>query len=358
MFKKIWLFSFFVLFFLGISTHAQTGIQPNWIMIDTWFKAEEPTIQVKAFNGFWVRHCDQWVESDKLSIQSSFTLNSTETKTLCNVFINESDFPITVKYAYVNAGIGEDGRPSCELVGWKFGSFVTTTDPTTFTIPANSNVVKYDKMFVPPGMSGWLIHWCLGYGLESIPLQAGEEVPMFRIETRKVILYDVFVGWESKIENSVSLEQENSENYITNKKLGVAVDKEWKHKVSVIIKNNGNIDQIISITGKVSNFLWFEKEFSLEKRRVGPHQTAKLEFTIGEIPSYKWFFDVKMDISYTPSLAFADFWLSAEALKWGVFNETWMFFVFSWYVVWILVFILLFFWVIIKNILPRKKQVW
>jgi hypothetical protein len=35
-----------------------------------------------------------------------------------------------------------------------------------------------------------------------------------------------------------------------------------------------------------------------------------------------------------------------------------MFFVFSWYVVWILVFILLFFWVIIKNILPRKKQVW
>jgi len=45
------------------------------------------------------------------------------------------------------------GTSNCDIAGSIFPSLISIPEPTTFTIPANSNIVRYDKMFLPPGMS-------------------------------------------------------------------------------------------------------------------------------------------------------------------------------------------------------------
>jgi len=78
-------------------------------------QTKEPTVQVQAFNGFRVRHCDEGLESNKLSVKRSLTLDGDEQKTLCNIFINDSEYEITVKYSYVEASIGPSGMPNCSI---------------------------------------------------------------------------------------------------------------------------------------------------------------------------------------------------------------------------------------------------
>ena len=344
MFKKLWLFAVFLFFVSGIYVYAETWVLQTW--------SETPSDQIQAFNGLQARHCDQWLES--LSVTSSLTLDATETKTLCNMFMNESDFPITIKYNYVESEIWDVGTPNCELNEWKFANLITIPESSTFTIPAHGNIVRYDKMLLRPGMSGWLIHWCLAYALVSVQ-SSGETIPMFKIQYRKVLLYNVLIGGQSKIENSVSLESQKSDVYITDKKIKVSSNNQWGITISAIIKNNGNVDQIITLTGKISNFLWFQKDISLGEKKIGPYQTLELPITIDTIPSYKWLFNFVISITHTPSLAFADFNLPAETLKWGIFYETWTFFVFSRYIIWVVILALLILWLLIKNILPKKK---
>jgi len=66
----------------------------------------------------------------------------------------------------------------------------------------------------------------LGYGIVSLETKPGDEVSMFKIENRKVILYDVLVGGQTSIENSVSLEPQKSDVFTTNKKIKIALNKE------------------------------------------------------------------------------------------------------------------------------------
>lgn len=330
---------------LWISAYAQT-----------WEKAE-PTIQVQAFSNFRVRHCDDGLEKEKLTTTKSLTLDGNETKTLCNVFINDSDFEINVKYAYVEATIWNSWMPNCSINPGKFGSLISTPEPTKFSIPPKSQVVRNDKMFLPPGMDQGIMRGCLWYGIESIKWQEDTRVQMFKIENRKVILYDVLIGWVSSIKNAVSLKSQKSDIFVTNRKIKASVNKEWGVLMSVTIQNSGNIDQIVNVTGEVSNFLGYKNVFSIKDKKIGPLQTVELPIDIGTVPSYKWIFDFKIAINHTPSLSFDWFNLPEEVKKWGSFYETGKFFIFSRYVVAVLGVVLLILRLIIRSIVPKKKQV-
>ncbi|MFA7298352.1 MAG: hypothetical protein WC010_01780 [Candidatus Absconditabacterales bacterium] len=349
--QKLGLFFTFLLFFSVTSVYAQTGNQQTGSE-----QIIKPSIQVQAFSNLRARHCDQGLESELLTVQSSLVLNISESKTLCNVFINDGDFPIKVKYSYVDSSIGDMGTSNCDIAGSIFPSLISIPEPTTFTIPANSNIVRYDKMFLPPGMSGGIIRGCLGYGIVSLETKPGDEVSMFKIENRKVILYDVLVGGQTSIENSVSLEPQKSDVFTTNKKIKIALNKEGGVVVSATIKNNGNVDQMIVLSGKIYNFLGFEKEFSIKETKIGPYQTIEFPIIIDVIPSYKGIFDFKVSILHTPSLAFENFNLPENSLKGGVFYETGKFFIFSRYAIGVIAFLLLILWLLIKSILPRRRQ--
>lgn len=326
----------------AVSTYAQTG------------EKKEPTIQVDAFNNLRVRHCDEWVESDKLATKRSMTLDWDEQKTLCNVFINDSEYDITVKYSYVEATIGNSWMPNCSINGGKFAALISPSGPLSFVVPAKSHIVREDKMFLPPGMEAGVMRGCLWYGIESIKWVNNTSTSMFKIENRKVILYEVLVGWASSIKNAVSWERAQSDVFITNKKIKVQKTEEWII-VSATIKNDSNVDQIINLTGKIYNFLWFEKEFAIKDKKIWPFQTVELPTTIEVIPTYKWIFDVKISVSYIPSLAFEWFDLPEEITKWGNFYETAKIFIFSRYALGVIVIILLVLRSIIKSILPKKK---
>ncbi|HMS91446.1 MAG TPA: hypothetical protein PKC87_04455 [Candidatus Absconditabacterales bacterium] len=328
---------------VGISVYAQTG-------------EAEPTIQVQAFSNLRVRHCDDGLESEKLTTKSSLTLDGNETKTLCNVFINDSNVDITVKYTYVEASIGNSGLPNCSINGGKFAALISTPEPTSFVIPAKSHIVRKDNMFLPPGMNEGIIRGCLGYGIESIKGIEDKRVEMFKIENRKVILYEVLIGGVANIKNAVSLEAQKSNVFITNKNIKVLSNTGGGLVISATIKNSGNVDQIVNLTGEIRNFLGFEKIFSIKDKKIGPFQTVELPIDINNIPSYKGIFDVKMTISYVPSLSFEGFDLPEEVLKGGSFYETGKFFIFSRYAVAVLAIVLLILRAIIKSIIPRKKQ--
>lgn len=324
------------------------------VYAQTWEKAE-PTIQVDAFSNLRVRHCDEWLESDKLTTKTSLTLDGDEKKTLCNVFINESKYDITVKYAYVESSIGNSWKPNCSINGGKFSSLISPSGPLSFDLPAKSQKVVKDTIFLPPGMEQGLIRGCLGYGIASIKGIENESVAMFKIENRKVILYDVLIGWVTNIKNAVFWERAESDVFVTNKKIKVQKNEEGVI-ISAIIKNDSNVDQIINLTGKIYNFLWFEKEFSIVDKKIWPLQTVELPITIETIPTYKWIFDVKMAISYIPSFAFEWFDLPEELTKWGSFYEVGKLFIFSRYVVVVIFLALLILWRFIKPIFSKKNK--
>jgi len=278
------------------------------------------------------------------------TLNAWEQKDSCIVLFNTSNAPIEVEYWYVKATPSQ-WTFNCESDLWSgiFASMFSVAN-NKIDIPANSNKVIYDKMFLPPWLSGWLINGCISYWVNE---KTTRNTDMFAIAIRRAARLDVLVNGKSDIKSLVYLDNQKNDFYVSNKKIKVIINENNEIILSLLVVNSGNVNQIFNVSGSIDNFLGFQKKFSLENQIVWAYETKELSFNIGIIPSYKWLFNINISANNTPSLMYKIPWLENE-LKPGSFYEKGKLFIFSWIVVGALLVVIL---LIYKLFWPRRTKV-
>lgn len=325
---------------IGISS-VPIDAQNNWDYYD-------------YINDIEVRFCNKWLDSNLLTTKDLVTIDAWENKKLCIVFFNKWNKPQSIYYWYSSAEIApNNGLPMCggDLGTWNFASMIAISEGETMTIPAGSQIIKYDKLFLPPGIASWIVHWCINFGLQEDTTLG--TTTMFSVKTRKAAWLDILVNWIASLKNSVRLDDQSGSIFTTNKKIKAFINADGNFVLSTLVRNEGNIDQIISMSGEISNFLGFQNKIVTTPQSLGAYQTLELTHVIEGLPSYKGIFDVNLSINHTPSFVVDVSSLSQDLVKGGDLYENWKLFIFSWWFLGIIVFVLLFLIKVIKSFIKK-----
>lgn len=230
----------------------------------------------------------------------------------------------------------------------QFAILIPETHERVMIISGHTDTIIEEKIIIPPGMSGLQI-WCLLYKLAAPALlNLGS---LFNIEERKYGYIDIVIWGESLVKNKIEILNVSWGLLSTNKKIKASIDKENNMNLSFFLENQGNISQNISLTWKIYNMLWFQKDFSMTPTTVAPGTTKELKLSVWMMPIYKWLFSVSMNIKSEPLFLFP---ISDEKLKqpW-YYLETGNIFIFSR----ILVVVIIVFLLIIYSFFRRRKTI-
>ncbi len=360
MLKKIWLLSFLLLSVFSF-VFAQSGeISDQKDIIN---ENAKPSV-VKESQNRWanydyindieVRFCNKWLKNELLTKTDLIMINADEKKDICVVFFNRWDKTLEVYYGYGSANISpNNGLPMCNDDLWtgKFGSMIAISEKNFFTITPGSNIIKNDMLFLPPWVSSWLIHWCINFGIKKDVV--ADPNAMFVVQTRKSAGLDILIDGVASLKNGLTLEYQKIDKFITNKKIKASMNDNDELILSLLVKNQWNVDQIVSMSGEINNFLWYQKKFVIDSQIVGAYQTLELTQVIDTLPAYKGIFTVEMKVDHKPSFIVDVSSLSEDKKMWGSFYETWKLFIFSWQFLWAILLLLLVFVRLIKSFIRK-----
>lgn len=341
-------------------TLAQSGNQEtssgDIVQADIPPQIQENSASYDYINDIEFRFCNKWVESSLLTERDLVAVDAWETKQLCLVFFNRWDKPQKIYYGYWSAEISpNNGLPMCDgnLGKWDFASMIAISGDSILTIPAGKNLIKYDKLFLPVGIGSWIHHGCINFGLQKET--ARDSNYMFAVQSRKAAWLDFLVNGVASLKNSISLDIQKWGIFITNKKIKAITNADGTVSLSMTVINEGNIDQTIAMTGKISNFLGYQEEFVIGTQTLGAYGKLELTHTLKNMPAYKGPFTVKMNVQNTPSFNVDVSALPQEVLKGSNVVETWILFIFSWVFLGIVLVIL---FILVRTIKPlfTKKQ--
>lgn len=93
------------------------------------------------------------------------------------------------------------------------------------------------------------------------------------------------------------------------------MDQNNNLKIDFLVKNQGNISQNVTITGRIYNILGFEKTFSVTINNLSPTAQQGGSADIGIIPFYKGPFTVNYTVQFTPKFEFDATTLSDDVKK-------------------------------------------
>lgn len=328
----------------------------TWTSLTTWVTAPK-NIEKKDAIGDYInninfRFCNKWLENELLTTRDMLFINPGEKKELCAAIANNWSKDIKLEYGYSQASSRSDWSVACMgmLAADDFSKMIMISWNNILTIPAHSYVIQRDTLFPPLWYSG-IQHGCFVFGIHQENKTSGKS--MFSMVSRKAASLDVMVWSDFKVDKAFSLVDQQGGFFTTNKKIKTHFDDNGDLILSLSAQNKGNINQHAIITGRITNALWFQKDFVLEQKKLIAWQTAELTYNVWVIPFYKGLFAVKLNVSYTPTFDFDVSNLPKDILQWGNFDVQGQFFIFSWFRVVLLALIL---WVITKIFFFRKSS--
>lgn len=275
---------------------------------------------------------------------------------ICYLITNKSAKDTSFKISFVDGTFTNDQ--------WQNKACLSDTDTKYFwqyvtwyedilTVSWMQNVQKYAKFNYPIWSDG-IYHGCLVYSVLDTSAQITWEQTNFAILMRRAKFIDVLV-WDHRSagKNAITLLDFNplsGENLSSNPKIRIYIDPaDGKYVVQFQLKNVSSLDQNVSVTWVISNFIAYNKIFS-EPRRLLRWETLLVTKKFDEVPSYN--LKTKLDISYVPYYTF-----DGEESEVSSFSESvnmWIFdtiFIVS--IVWLLLFIVLF---VLLVVLIRKQS--
>jgi len=273
-------------------------------------------------------------------------------KEICIQFTTISEEPVNVAYGFVNKDLGGDGNPVCAVElnpNDVFNKIFINEGNMKITVTKDAPGIIKKNIRVPIWANG-TVAGCITYTTEK--LYATWIGWMLNLVVRKVLPINLFVGSGGSIKNSIEIVNNPWGAYSTNAKVQATVDASNNLNLGFLIKNNGNIGQDIAITGKISNFFGFEKEFSIEKT-INPWDTVNVWANAWLLPGYKWFFTIIYNINNTPKFDFDASSIDGKYKQWGYVSGKAQIYIFSWITLIIIIAVLL---IIIKFFWPKKKQ--
>ena len=305
------------------------------------------------------RFCDDTEGKDFMNGKKNFMLTPGEPMDLCIIFWSNFDKPIQIVYGFTEGLIDKiSGLQVCrsdKSDSNGFSKYMISKEPRTFILQKGENKTVHETVTLPLGMSG-IQYGCLAYSLATAEgnTQATDMWGIFQLIVNKVFPISLFAGKSADIKNAVTLLETAGGAYTTNRSVKVTMDQNSNLILGFKVKNEGNVSQDITLSGRIYNMFGFEKSFSTATSKVAPWGEKDLEANIGIIPAYKGFFSVEYMMQNTPKFEFDTSNITEEAKKWGIVTGSAKVYLFSWISIGILVVLLA---IILKLVRPRRKKV-
>jgi len=248
----------------------------------------------------WVSfsYCD---DSNTSSRTVVVNIQKNESPDLCFSFQSNSSTPVKVVYGF-SVWVVTEGTQLCDAdmsTGNNFSKLFVNSGDRSIILYGSGPQTVTEKIKIPVGMK-WMQYWCFSYALaDSISAWA-----MFNMVVRKAVPLNIFIEWDPTIKNSLTLLKSTWWSYSTNRQVKMEVDKSNKATLTFSVKNDGNIEQQVTITGSLYNIFWFEKDFSSPVTNIIPWETSDIKINIWVIPFYKSFFTVEFTLQNTPVFSF------------------------------------------------------
>lgn len=304
------------------------------------------------------RFCDDTEGNDFMQGKKNFMLNPGEPMDLCLIFWSNADKPVQIIYGFTEGVIDPSGIQMCrsdKSATNGFSKYMTSKEPRSFILKKGENKTVHETVTLPLGMSG-LQYGCIAYSLATAEWNTLEanNWGIFGIVVNKVFPISLFAGKSADIKNAVTLLETAGGSYTTNRSVKVTMDQNNNLILGFKVKNEGNISQDITLSGRIYNMFGFEKSFSATASRVGPGGEKDLETNVGVIPAYKGFFSIEYMMQNTPKFEFDTTNITEEAKKWGIVTGSAKVYLFSWISIGIVIVLLA---IIVKLVRPRRKKV-
>lgn len=286
------------------------------------------------------------------SLTNTYTimLEPWQQQEFCLYVENKSTGDVIVKYSFPKASFSKWGNQICDTSN-DFARFLIDNPIRELVISGNTSLT-IKEVFNPPLGSMGMYYGCLAYQLQKPEVK--EMGGMFDLIIRKAINLNLFVGSEDSISNTIQLIPVTWSLYSSNKNIWANINEDGDLIVNFTVKNNGNLTQNVSLSGKLYNPLGFERPFDVTSKKLLPGDDYQISVNLGIVPFYKWLFSVRVSLLGEPLFEFDASGIDDKYKQSITIKETWSLFIFSWVYV-ILALIIL--GLIIKIIVPKKKKV-
>lgn len=286
---------------------------------------------------------------DNLSTKYTIMIEPWQQQELCIYVENKSSNDVIMKYSFPKASFSPGWNQICDNTN-DFAKFLIDNPKRDLVISWNSSVTIKEVVSAPLGMIG-MYYGCLAYQLEKPEVEWMGW--MFNIIVRKAVYLNLFVGGENNISNLIQLIPATGDIFSTNKNISANYNDDGDLILKFSVKNNWNLTQNVSLSGKLYNPLGFERPFNVPIKKLLPGDIYPVSVNLWIVPFYKWLFSVRATLTGEPFFEFDSSWIDDKYKQTTIIKETWSLFIFSWlYVILAIVII----WLIIKIIIPKKKK--
>lgn len=297
------------------------------------------------------RFCDDVDNSIHLANKKVIAVNPWEDSEVCVVFLNAAKEKIQVRYGFSYWLLNEQGNQVCDQDSTpnnKFSKFFVQSWENILTLNSWEKQTLKVPVSVPIGVSG-MQYWCFVYQL----MKQADSWGIFSVVVRKIFPLNLFVGGSADIKKSISLLKLSWWLYSTNNKIRAEINDENNMTLYIKVKNEGNITQDIELSGRIYNFLWFEKMFTASQKKLTPGEEREIMIEWWIVPGYKGFFTAKININHIPVFDFDMSDVDNEIKMWWTLTEKTNIYAFSRISLVVVIVLILF---IIKLIKPRKNK--
>lgn len=268
---------------------------------------------------------------------------------ICIYVENKSSDDVVMKYSFPKASFSKWWNQICDTSN-DFAKFLIDNPNRSVIISWNQSVVLKETVIAPVGMIG-MYYGCLAYQLGKPEVENMGGV--FNLVVRKTSFLNLFVWSEDSISNTIQLIPVTWSIYSSNKNIWANINEDWDLMLNFTVKNNGNLTQNVSLSGKLYNPLGFERPFDVTPKKLLPGDVYEVSVNLGIVPFYKWLFSTRVSVVGEPFFEFDVSSINEKYKQAILIKETASLFVFSWVYV-ILALIIL--GLIVKIIVPKKKK--
>ncbi len=283
--------------------------------------------------------------------------NKWEEKEICWRFSTSSETPVEITYWLSMWTFNQNWVQVCDqdmTDNNEFSKLFTNQDwnVKVFTITNTQPKEIKEKIRIPLSAS-WMIYGCVTYKGKQA---TRADWKIFDIVMRKAVKLNIFAWWNADIKSSIKLLSNKWKVFSSNNKIKADLTKDNRLNLGFLIQNAGNVGQEISITWTIYNALWFEKQFTVPSQKLAWWKQSDFQTNIWVIPTYKWFFDIAITVSSTPTFDFDSTNIDAKFKQTATIEETWKIFIFSRLRVIAGILALLIIYLILRPMFKKHKQ--
>lgn len=253
--------------------------------------------------------------------QVDIVTQSNQDTDICVLFQNNSDNDTTLNITFVDGSINKSWWKSCgipEDPNTNFTKYMKDYKSELY-LPAHSQSKEIYTIHFPVWYE-WISHGCITYDIKK------EETTseMINFVFRKAFSIDILVWW-SQVKPKLSISNIYLSWYDTTKKIILEISNKW------------NIDQKITLTWTITNIFWYKWAFETSGTLVPANTKTTIISNNVRIPSYKWFFIVKSNLTNEPIF---DFDITKSNLK-DEYSTAWLTIIRNYTMLWSWLYIIL-----------------